>query len=48
MAQSEMTPEDAAALYERKVRELNPSQAVVERVEEYRRVVEAEERAERR
>jgi hypothetical protein len=46
MATSEMSPQDAAALYERKVRELHPSAAVVERVQEYRRGVE--EKAESR
>jgi hypothetical protein len=43
MTTSEMSPQDAAALYERKVRDLDPSPAVEQRVREYRQ--EVEERA---
>jgi len=38
-----MSPEEAAARYEEKVQELNPSAAVAERVAEYRREVERAE-----
>jgi hypothetical protein len=40
MATSQMSQEEAAALYEEKVRELMPDKAVEARLEEYRRDVE--------
>ncbi len=46
MAMPEMSPQDAAALYERKVRDLDPSPAVEQRVE--RRVSEYQQEAEER
>jgi hypothetical protein len=40
MATTEMSREEAAALYEKKVRDLNPDKVIEERLEEYRRQVE--------
>jgi len=40
MASTQLTREEAAALYDEKVRDLNPDPAVKERLEEYRRDVE--------
>jgi len=46
MATTEMSREEAAALYEKKVRDLHPDKVVEARLDEYRR--EAEERLSRR
>jgi hypothetical protein len=40
MATSQMSREEAAALYDQKVRELQPDKAVEARLDEYRRDVE--------
>ena len=40
MATKGMSREEAAALYDKKVRELNPDKVVEARLEEYRRDVE--------
>ena len=45
MAKTEMSREEAAALYDKKVRELNPDKVVERRLEEYLR--EAEKRLSR-